>query len=79
MWSNLILILPTESSISAPGSLTTHNSLTQNTIRPSLRQSYTSKQLKEICNYLKSKNLANLWTKIKQEPEKTEQEKNSTK
>ena len=57
---NLILISPRESSSSAPRSLTTNNSLIQSTIRPSLRQSYTSKQLMEICNPVKSTNLTNL-------------------
>ena len=38
----------------------TKNSLIQNTIRPSIRHSYTSKQLKEICNHVKSSNLTNL-------------------
>ena len=48
-----------ESSTSAPRSLTTDNSLIKNTIRLSLIQSYTGKQLKEMCNHVKSTNLTN--------------------
>ena len=59
-FSNLILFSPTESFINAPRSLITNNSLIQNKIRPSLRESYTSNHLKEICNYVKSTNLTNL-------------------
>ena len=59
-FSNLILLSPTEFSAIAPQSLTTNNSLIQNTLRPSIMHSYTNKQLKEIHNHVKSTNLTNL-------------------
>ena len=52
--------MPTELSTTAAQSLTTNNSLIENMIRPSIKHSYTSKQLKEMCNHVNSTNLTNL-------------------
>ena len=55
-----MLLSPMEFSATAPQALTTNESSTENKIEPSAWHSYTSKQLKEICNHVKPTNLISL-------------------
>ena len=60
MCPSTLILLPTKLPTPLPHLCTTNKSPIENKKRPSAHHSYTSNQLKEICNHINSTNLTSL-------------------